>query len=54
MRPLATISVAACYALNNDETWIGIVSDEVVMLSSVKAFEANVYKYWNDQPVKFD
>jgi len=28
--------------------------EEVVMSSSVKAFEAKLDKYWIDQPVKFD
>ena len=28
--------------------------DEVVMSSGIKAFEAKLDKYWNDQPVKFD
>ena len=28
--------------------------EEVVMSSSVKAFETKLDKYWNDQPVKFD
>ena len=42
-----------CFAVRVVKVWNSL-PEEVVMSSSVKAFEAKLDKFWIDQPVKFD
>ena len=42
-----------CFAVRVVKVWNSL-PEEVVMSSSVKAFEAKLDEFWIDQPVKFD